>query len=181
MIVTRKTNHLPYLFANTCYLVSNLDWFLDYKPCLFRQADLGGGIYFWPTNRVLLSPYLQVRGIRGYSVISLLKGVDISEHFLIDYMHGACSGVMKRLIGCWIDPTNKKQPYYIGQYLTIINTRISRISPPSVMRRYPKPLTGYKLCYKGMHFKKILKQATPLLSHSKKANHYCNHLILCQY
>lgn len=44
-----------------------------------------------------------VYGVKGYSVLHLLKHFDVIDGNPVDYMHCVLLGVMKKLLGLWLD------------------------------------------------------------------------------
>ena len=86
--------------------------------------------------------------MKDHSVVLLLPSVSISQHFLFNYMHGACLGTMKRLVDAWMS-SKKSEPYHIGDRVLDINKRLAQIAPPSAMRRFTKDVSQYKSTYKG--------------------------------
>ncbi|XP_033103225.1 uncharacterized protein LOC117106016 isoform X2 [Anneissia japonica] len=100
-----------------------------------------------------------VKGVKGYSVLSLVKDVDVSTHMTVDYLHGTCLGVMKAMICMWI--RDKQKPYYIGNRLVEINRRLRKIKPTDGITPGPRSITNEIshlrasdfrsfLCYYGM-------------------------------
>lgn len=78
----------------------------------------------------------------GFKKASILVGLpqfDLINGFSIDYMHGALLGITPKLVGLWCDSKNFKEKFYIKNK-TILNDRIQRIKPPTVINRKPRSL-----------------------------------------
>ena len=94
-----------------------------------------------------------MKAVKGHSVVLLLHGVSISNHFLVYYMHEVCLGTMKRLVDTWLS-SKKTEPYHTGHKVLEINERLAWTAPPpSAMRHFPKDIAQYKSTYKGEYFK----------------------------
>ena len=87
--------------------------------------------------------------MKGHSIVCLLPKVDVSVHFLVDFMHGVCSGGMKKLLELWLEAP-KKATYNLSGSVAVINQRLKTIRPPTAMRRYPKAIDTHKQDYKGL-------------------------------
>ncbi|XP_033103258.1 uncharacterized protein LOC117106034 [Anneissia japonica] len=95
-----------------------------------------------------------VKGVKGYSVLSLAKDVDVSTHMLVDYLHGTCLGVMKAMICMWI--RDKQEPYYIGDRLVEINRRLTKIKPTNDITSGPRSLSNEISHFKASDFRSFL-------------------------
>ena len=65
--------------------------------------------------------FVQVQGIKGYSLAPSLCHHDIVKGTCHDYMHGLLLGVVKTLLSLWFFPSkyNKKADYFIGDKVTM--------------------------------------------------------------
>ena len=65
--------------------------------------------------------FVQVQGIKGYSLALSLSHHDIVKGTCLDYMHGFLLGVVKTLLSLWFFPSkyNKKADYFIGDKVTM--------------------------------------------------------------
>lgn len=74
-----------------------------------------------------------------------LPEFDIIESFPIDYMHNVLLGVVKLLLGLWIESKNHRHEYYIGlpQKILTINKNIQNIRPSRSFSRKPRPINEY--------------------------------------
>ncbi len=50
-------------------------------------------------------------------------------------MHGTCFGVFRPFFLLWTESSNKKEPWYIGDKIKIINARLKNAKPPSEITR----------------------------------------------
>ena len=97
-------------------------------------------------------------GVKGVSVVVLLKDVDISKHVLVDFMHGTCLGFVKRIVHAWVE--DKGADYYLNPtWVAEVDRRLSAIAPPTAMRRYPLHL-GELANVKGMELNTTISMYT---------------------
>lgn len=71
-----------------------------------------------------------VHGIVGPNPFQKLADFDHVEAYVPEYMHSCCLGVFKMFIKLWTDKKHKKEKWYIGYYLAVINARLSQAKPP---------------------------------------------------
>lgn len=58
---------------------------------------------------------IQERGIKGASALALLKDVNLSEAFPVDWMHCVLLGIVKTLLKYWLNTKYRlKKSFYIG-------------------------------------------------------------------
>ena len=55
-----------------------------------------------------------LNGIKGPSVLLLLKEFNIIKSFVPEYMHSVLLGVVKTVVSWWMDGKNKDRSFYIG-------------------------------------------------------------------
>jgi hypothetical protein len=77
------------------------------------------------------------QGIKGPSPMISFENFDCVDSFTIDYMHCILLGVLKHLLSKWLKTSNKKKPYYIGDYINEIEKRIRKNKPPKEITRKP--------------------------------------------
>ncbi|XP_013421011.1 uncharacterized protein LOC106181232 [Lingula anatina] len=94
-------------------------------------------------------------GVKGFSVMSRLPNFDVIRSVSIDYMHCVLLGVQKMLLHLWLDSSNKSEPYYIGNYMSVLDDRIKALTPPNVINRSPRAFTELKH-WKASEFRSIL-------------------------
>lgn len=83
-------------------------------------------------------------GVMGKTVFTFLPNFDVIACFPPDYMHSVLLGAMKQLWSLWTESEHHKQPFYIGNRLKDIESRILNFRPPSAFPRYPRQLNEYK-------------------------------------
>ena len=86
-----------------------------------------------------------IKGVKGMTVADLLPSFDPVRGTVTDYMHCVCQGVMKQMMGLWVDTKHHGQDFYIGTKVKLIDERLQQISPPSEIHRSPRSLS--ERCY----------------------------------
>lgn len=81
-----------------------------------------------------------VRGIKGPFWFMFLKHFNITNGFVIDYMHGVCSGVMKMMLGLWFGKANKGNPSSYFKCRNMVNEYLLKIKPTVFITRVPRSL-----------------------------------------
>lgn len=74
-------------------------------------------------------------GVKGFSLLSLLPMFDIVFGFVPDYMHSVLLGVSRQLVSLWLDPVNSSKRWYIGQHISLLDSRLLRLKPPLEITR----------------------------------------------
>ncbi|XP_059203360.1 uncharacterized protein LOC131982778 isoform X2 [Centropristis striata] len=69
-------------------------------------------------------------GVKGSSLLSILPVFDIVFGFVPDYMHSVLRGVTKQLMSLWLDPVNSLKPWYVGQQIPQMDSRLRSLKPP---------------------------------------------------
>lgn len=95
------------------------------------------------------------KGVKGYSVLCDLLYIDLVKSVSIDYMHCVLLGIQKMLLHLWIDTTNKSEPYYIGDYVHVIDDRLKALTPPNLIKRSTRGLCDLKF-WKASEFRSFL-------------------------
>ena len=62
-----------------------------------------------------------INGIKGPTWLMKLNCYDIIEGTAIDYMHCTLLGVMKQLLSLWFGTEHKKESYYIGKQISVVD------------------------------------------------------------
>jgi len=83
-------------------------------------------------------------GIKGPSLLSLLPRFDVIRGMVPDYMHCVCLGVARQMATLWFDGKNHQEPFYIGKYAKIIDSRLLCIKPPCSISRTPRSISQMK-------------------------------------
>ncbi|XP_077500047.1 uncharacterized protein LOC144110834 [Amblyomma americanum] len=83
-----------------------------------------------------------VNGVKGPSALLSLKGLDLVNGQIVEYMHCVLQGVTKQLTETILSSSNCDQRFYIGAPSTValIDTRLLAIKPPHCITRLPRPL-----------------------------------------
>jgi len=108
-----------------------------------------------------------VMGVKGLSILSELPLFDIVNGFVTDSMHGVDMGVVKQLVGLWLDSKYSESEWYIGLEVQRLNAKLAIIIPPSSITRLTLDFNqrpnmkssewrNVLLCYGSFIFKDIL-------------------------
>lgn len=81
-----------------------------------------------------------VKGFKGLSGLTELKGFPLVKGMVPDYMHCVLLGVTKLLLSKWFSPVNAKEAYFVGNKLNEISARLKSIQPPECMQRLPRDM-----------------------------------------
>lgn len=81
-----------------------------------------------------------VKGFKGVSGLAELKGYQLVNGTVPDYMHCVLLGIVKSLMNLWFSPTHSKEDYFVGNKLKSISHRLQNICPPESMERLPRDL-----------------------------------------
>ena len=87
--------------------------------------------------------------MKGYSTIHKLPNGDPTM-IAIDWMHAVCEGEHKKKLRHHLHQSNKDKPWYIGDYLPVIDAVMVATTPPDSVGRLPTPLSLYEK-FKGTH------------------------------
>ena len=93
-----------------------------------------------------------IHGIKGWTPLLDIIRFDFSRAFVPEYMHCICLGVIRYFIFLWISPNQKKNPWYLGDKLAIINQRLKNTKPPYEVTRTPQTLLNIKF-WKASEFR----------------------------
>lgn len=120
----------------------------------------------------------RVKGICGVSGLSALPDFDLVYGLVPDYMHGVLLGTTKSLMQLWFSPKNSAKPFFIGNYLDEISSRIQKMTPPDCIERLPRNLEKHYVNYKATEFQTwLLYYAVPCLRHilpDVYLEHFCS-------
>ena len=89
--------------------------------------------------------------MKHMSQLCLIDGFDMINGMPLDYMHGVLLGVVKMLFNLWFDAKHKKENYFIGNKIAIIDDRLSKCRPPDFISRLPRSLVKDRKYWKGKH------------------------------
>jgi len=104
----------------------------------------------------------RVNGIKGPTPLTKLRTLNYCRSWIPEYMHAVCLGIIKYLILLWITPKYKAEPWYIGQYLHLINVRLERTKPPYDVTRTPRSFSTIA-SWKASEFKSFALYYFPIL------------------
>ena len=76
-------------------------------------------------------------GVLGPSWFGCLKYFDLVRGTAIDYMHCILLGIVRRLLGLWLDTRNHNKEYYIGHLISLLDRRLLNIKPIYKVTRAP--------------------------------------------
>lgn len=107
---------------------------------------------------------VDVNGIRGLNTLFLLPFCMCTNSVIIDPMHTVMLGTVASFVGMWISKENSEEPFYIGDYLNIVNRRISELKlPHSETSRMPRSLDISTLSSWKAHECKLLLLYSPII------------------
>ena len=95
-------------------------------------------------------------GIKGPTWLMKLKSYDIIGGTAIDYMHCTLLGVMKQLLSLWFGTEHKKESYYIGRQISVVDQRLKEIKPPSMIHRKPRAISEHFKFFKASELRSFL-------------------------
>lgn len=116
------------------------------------------------THQDFLAIYEQLRSsaVKGVKAPSCMIGAiefDLANGFSIDYMHCVLLGVMRKLLGLWLDFSDKS--YFISkQKQAVLNKRIISIKPIMEITRKPRSLSD-RADFKANEFRSLLLYYLP--------------------
>ena len=119
-----------------------------------------------------------VNGVKGYTPLYELPLFDMIRQVTVDYMHCVLLGVMKKMINLWTNATFKKESWYIGQYIKLINSRILRIKPPNIITRLPHAIDDLANWKASQYRSFLLFYSLPCLVGVLKNNYLLHYLNL---
>ena len=99
------------------------------------------------------------------SQLCLIDGFDIVQGMPLDYMHGVLLGVVKMLCSMWFDSKYKKEPFYIGDKVSIVDERLLRCHPPDFISRLPRGLKDRKYWKGAVYFYGVLFDIRKITRH----------------
>ncbi|KAM3598530.1 uncharacterized protein V6R79_019117 [Siganus canaliculatus] len=79
-------------------------------------------------------------GVKGSSLLSKIPFFDIVLGFVPEYLHSVLLGVSKQLMSLWLDPANSLKPWYVGEKISEMDSRLRHIRTPSEISTSPQSL-----------------------------------------
>ena len=132
----------------------------------FNQEDIKGPIR---TNTLVLqhakeamqqqltgkSRYV-VKGVKGFSWLSILQHHDIVRGTAIDYMHGVLLGVQKLLLNLWFSSSHSKKEFSLYKLISVVDQRLKNISPTLDITRLPRSISEHLKYWKANELRSFL-------------------------
>ena len=84
------------------------------------------------------------RGLKGSSVLEDL-GLKLPDNIIIDYMHCALEGTVKKLLDLWFNSNNHHYDFYLNSKIKNIDKILLKIQYPSELPRNQRTLVNYNL------------------------------------
>ena len=103
------------------------------------------------------------KGVKGPSWLMGIPSFDFIRGMAIDYMHGACLGVMKMLMKLWFQNDHARNAYSIADRTTEVNDRLSSFKPPFELSRLSKSLDHFTQWKASEYRSFLLFYGLPLL------------------
>ncbi|XP_067668252.1 uncharacterized protein [Haliotis asinina] len=94
-------------------------------------------------------------GVKGFSPLYKLPFFDMIRCVTVDYMHCVLLGVQKKCLHLWTGSANKNEKFYIGNFTSIFNERLQRLSPPNLITRLLRCIEDLKN-WKASEFRSFL-------------------------
>ncbi|XP_048255342.1 uncharacterized protein LOC125381981 [Haliotis rufescens] len=104
------------------------------------------------------------KGFKGKSGLLSLKGFDLVIGVVPDYMHGVLLGVTKTLMYKWFSSTESRNPFFVGNKLKEISSRLQSIKPIECIERLPRDIEKHYSNFKATELQAwLLYYAVPCL------------------
>ncbi|XP_039681438.1 uncharacterized protein LOC120574969 isoform X1 [Perca fluviatilis] len=70
------------------------------------------------------------KGVKGLSLLCELPFFDVVFGFVPEYLHSVLLGVSKQLMSLWLDRVNSEKPWYVGQHISKMDSRLLCLRSP---------------------------------------------------
>lgn len=80
-------------------------------------------------------------GVKGISFLMSFPKFDLIKG--TDYMHCVLLGVVKMILGLWIDSDHKNEQLSLRSHIDVLNDRINKLRPHCMISRLPKKIDEY--------------------------------------
>lgn len=80
-------------------------------------------------------------GVKGISFLMSFPKFDLIKG--TDYMHCVLLGVVKMILGLWIDLDHKNEQWSLRSHIDVLNDRINKLRPHCMISRLPKKIDEY--------------------------------------
>lgn len=94
--------------------------------------------------------HMQVQGVKGPSWLTTVPQFDLIKGMSFDYMHCVLLGICRLLLRLWLQSSHHEELWYIGTKVTLVDSRLCSIMPPSEIKRTPRSLGSTMKFWKGM-------------------------------
>ena len=106
-----------------------------YESTLFPSRTQAGFV----ADAQYLTQSGEVRnGVKGATLLLLVKHFNIVDGFVVDYMHCVLLGVVRQLCTLWLEKT--QEAWYVGNKIVSLDQTLLSIKPPSNLTRTPRSL-----------------------------------------
>ena len=119
----------------------------------------------------------EVYGVKGPSAFMLIPHFDLVQGFIVDYMHCIDLGILRQLASLWLDSLNHEAPWYVGTKIDDIDSKLTKMHPPSNITRTPRSLK-LRAYWKASEWRAFLHFYGPLVLKSVLPNKYYQHMLL---
>ncbi|XP_034241780.1 uncharacterized protein LOC117645631 [Thrips palmi] len=102
-----------------------------------------------------IDPDVNVKGVKGHSLLHSMVP-DSVRSVACDIMHGCFLGISKLLVTLWFDSAHSDQPFSLNHVVDLVDSRLTKISPPSHVQRMPKGIKTQLAYWKALEYKMFL-------------------------
>lgn len=119
-------------------------------------------------------PDANVKGVKGYSILYEMVP-DFIRSNAIDEMHGCFLGLSKLLVNLWFDSSHSDKDFSLHHVLDLVDSRLSKISPPSSVQRMPRCIKNQLGYWKALEYKMFLMMYSVLVLKDLMEEQYYEH------
>ena len=101
-------------------------------------------------------PRYAIKGVKGFSWLSILQHHDIIRGTAIDYMHGVLLGVQKLLLNLWFNNSYSKKGFSLYNMVSVVDERLKNISPTLDIKRLPRSISEHLKYWKANELRSFL-------------------------
>lgn len=101
-------------------------------------------------------PRCAIKGVKGFSWLSILQHHDIIQGTAIDYMHGVLLGVQKMLLNFWFNNSYSKKGFSLYNMVSVVDERLKNISPTLDIKRLPRSISEHLKYWKANELRSFL-------------------------
>ncbi len=89
--------------------------------------------------------------MKGPSWLATVPAYDLVGGVSADYMHCVLLGVTRMLLRLWFNSEHHAELWYIGNAITVVDSRLCKILPPSEIQRTPRSIEKTMKFWKGIY------------------------------